>query len=63
MTGRRIDAGEAERVGLVNKVYPAELLDEKAFELATEIIEKAVSEAVRDTKFMLRSLAQNGDRP
>lgn len=62
LTGRRIDAGEAERVGLVHKVYPADLVEEKAFELATELAEEAVAEAVRDTKFMLRKLMENGIR-
>jgi enoyl-CoA hydratase/carnithine racemase len=63
LTGHTINAIQAEKIGLATRLYPNDLLDEKAFELAAEIIEEAVSEAVRDTKFMLRSLAQNGDRP
>jgi 2-(1,2-epoxy-1,2-dihydrophenyl)acetyl-CoA isomerase len=37
MTGEAIDAQEALRVGLVNKVVPAEQLQDKAMELATKL--------------------------
>jgi enoyl-CoA hydratase/carnithine racemase len=36
--GRMIDAGEAERLGLVNEAVNAELLSERASELAVEIL-------------------------
>jgi enoyl-CoA hydratase/carnithine racemase len=36
-TGRRIDAGEAMRIGLVNAVHPAGLVQARAAELAAEI--------------------------
>lgn len=60
ITGRVIDAWRAEKVGLVNQVYPVNQLEEKTFELAREIVEEAAPEAVRDTKAMLRRLMRNG---
>lgn len=62
LTGRTIDAKRAEKIGLVNQVYPADLLEEKVYELAMEIGRDTVAEAVRDTKYMLRKLMQNGIR-
>ena len=40
LTGEMIDADEAYRIGLVNKVYPAATLMEKARELAAKIAAK-----------------------
>ena len=40
LTGEMIDADEAYRIGLVNKVYPAATLMEKARELAAKISAK-----------------------
>lgn len=37
LTGRFVDAEEAERIGLVNRVVPAEQLIEEAFEVAAQI--------------------------
>lgn len=36
-TGKRIDAAEAERIGLVNAVYPADELESKTHELANHL--------------------------
>ena len=40
LTGDIIDASEAYRGGLVNKIYPAEELISKAFEIAEKISSK-----------------------
>jgi enoyl-CoA hydratase/carnithine racemase len=40
-TGRRLDAREAERIGLVNRVVPAERLDDEVFAMAREIASNA----------------------
>lgn len=52
-TGRRIDADEALRVGLVNAVYPQEDLLEKALELA-ELIASNAPQAVSLSKRAIR---------
>ncbi len=41
LTGDIIDAGEAYRIGLINKIYPQEELLNKAFELAEKISSKS----------------------
>lgn len=46
LTADMIDAGEAFRIGLVNKVYPLSELQSKAFEMATRISSKG-QQAIR----------------
>jgi enoyl-CoA hydratase/carnithine racemase len=41
LSGDMIDAGEAERLGLVNKVVPAEKLEEETFAFAQKLIAKS----------------------
>lgn len=56
-TGRRVNADEALRIGLVNAVYPQAELTEKARELATQIAANAPT-AVRSSKALIR-MARN----
>lgn len=51
-TGRRIDAREAFRIGLVNAVFPADTLMERTFELARTISAQAPN-AVRAAKRLM----------
>lgn len=53
LTGRRLKADEALRVGLVNAVYPADELMSKALEMAQTIAENSPA-AVRATKQAMR---------
>lgn len=58
-TGRRVDAAEALRIGLVNAVYPAEELLERARELAQRIAANGPL-AVRVTKAAVRFGLEHG---
>jgi enoyl-CoA hydratase/carnithine racemase len=41
LTGERLDAGEAQQLGLVNYVVPREQLDEKVYEITRKIASKS----------------------
>ena len=63
LTGRRIDAAEALRVGLVNHVYPVDSLMDEAVKMATEIAElpeEAVQASKRALNFSLSSSMGTG---
>jgi methylglutaconyl-CoA hydratase len=55
LTARLIEASEAQRIGLVHEVVPAEQLEAKAAELAAEIA-KSAPEAIQLTKKMLNEV-------
>lgn len=59
LTGDVIDAGEAERIGLVNKVVPADQVMEAAREMARKIISKGPL-AVRLAKMTMNAGVQGG---
>lgn len=52
LTGDPIDAAKAERIGLINEVYPSDEVHEKAMELARRIAAAPV-EATRATKALV----------
>lgn len=58
-TGRMVDAGEAERIGLVNRTVPDDQLMEAALELATEIAENAPVGVEFAKKALHRSLDED----
>jgi enoyl-CoA hydratase len=62
MTGRLIDAGEAERLGLVSRVVPAEDLDEAVDEIVLALASQspAILELGRDAFFAVEDLGFDG---
>ena len=59
LTGRRIDASTAERLGIVQAVVPREALDKKALVIATEIRDNAPL-AVQSIKRSINAFADAG---
>ena len=55
LTGRMMDAEEAERSGLVSRIYPAAELVDKAVEIAQEIAEKSQIAAAMVTEVVDRA--------
>jgi enoyl-CoA hydratase len=63
LTGEMIDADEAYRIGLVNKVYPLSDLIKRAEELSEKIISKgaqAVSFCIQAVNFSSKEVLQQG---
>lgn len=54
LTGRLLEAEEAESVGLVNRLVPDEDLEDEAVGLALEVVENASPQAYRTIKSMLK---------
>ena len=59
LTGRRIDATEALRIGLIDQIAPAGKLVETAHGIAAEIASTGVATAVRCTEMLRRSSAMD----
>jgi enoyl-CoA hydratase/carnithine racemase len=59
LTGRRIDAATAERIGVVQSVVPRDRLDETAHQLAREIRDNAPL-AVQSIKRTINAFADRG---
>lgn len=53
LTGRLLEAPEAERFGLINRVVPDEEVDERASDLLGEILETASPQAYRTMKAVM----------
>ena len=60
LTGRRIDAAEAKRIGLVNDVVPASRLAERVRALCDELLQCAPLAIEASKQVMLQSLAAPG---
>ena len=58
LTGDMIDAYEAQRIGLVNKVVPGDKLEETVMELANKLKDKspAITKLGRDTFFAVQDM-------
>ncbi|MFZ1470032.1 MAG: enoyl-CoA hydratase-related protein [Paracoccaceae bacterium] len=56
LTGRFMEAGEAERCGLVSRVFPAKSLIEETLKIATRIAEKSMITAMLVKEAVNRSL-------
>jgi enoyl-CoA hydratase/carnithine racemase len=54
--GEMIDAKEAERLGLVNRVVPRERLEAEAFELAGKLVEKSPIALAAGKRFYYRAI-------
>jgi len=54
LTGRLLEAEEAESIGLINRLVPDEDLEDEAVGLALEVVENASPQAYRTIKSMLK---------
>lgn len=58
LSGRIINAAEAEKIGLVNGVYPRDTLEERTLEIATEIASKSpiVLKLIREAYYTMSDM-------
>ncbi len=56
LTGKIINSEEAEKIGLINKLYNKEIIDQAVFEFATELAQNCSPQAIATTKKMLAEL-------
>ena len=59
MTGRTVGAEEADRIGMLTRLVPAEALMEKAMETARQMLQKSV----RGLRLTKETIRQNLDAP
>ena len=53
LTGKLIDATKAEEIGLINRVYPADLIEEKTYYFVNNLINRTSGDSIALTKQLI----------